>query len=87
MATIFIPSLLRDVTQGHESLTIQGTSISQIIESLEETYPGMRARLCTDHGLQPGIAVAVDGQISRLGLLQQVQPESEIHFLPAISGG
>jgi hypothetical protein len=31
--------------------------------------------------------VVVNGRISRLGLLQPVEDDSEIRFLPAIEGG
>ncbi|MBI3963316.1 MAG: MoaD/ThiS family protein, partial [Deinococcus sp.] len=37
--------------------------------------------------ISPLISVAVDGEITRLGMLQPVAENSEIHFLPAISGG
>ena len=35
----------------------------------------------------PGVAVIVDGETSLLGLLERVQENSEVHFLPAIGGG
>jgi molybdopterin synthase sulfur carrier subunit len=54
---------------------------------LETRYPGLRDRLCDNDELRPGIAVAVDGHVTSRGLLQKVQPTSEVHFLPAIGGG
>ena len=35
----------------------------------------------------PGIAVIIDGETANLGMLEKVKEDSEIHFLPAISGG
>jgi hypothetical protein len=29
----------------------------------------------------------VDGEVARLGLLQPVRADSEVHFLPALGGG
>jgi molybdopterin converting factor small subunit len=87
MATIWIPSLLRDLTGGQETVTVAGANVRQIVEALEERFPGVKARLCDVNGLRPGIAVAVDTQLSRLGLLQPVSASSEVHFLPAVSGG
>src|SRR5262249_35777389 len=58
-----------------------------IIAALEERFPGIRERLCSGHGLRPGIAVAVNSQIATLGLMQPVPENSEVHFLPAVSGG
>jgi molybdopterin converting factor small subunit len=37
--------------------------------------------------LIPGVAVIVDGETSLMGLLERVQENSEVHFLPAIGGG
>src|ERR1043166_5491991 len=85
--TVWIPSLLRDLTGGQETVTVAGTTVRQVIEALDHNYPGIKARLCDDQGLRSGIAVAVDAQIARLGLLQSVGENSEVHFVPAIAGG
>ena len=37
--------------------------------------------------LKPGIAVAVNGQVSQLGHLQPLQEDNEVFFVPAIGGG
>jgi molybdopterin converting factor small subunit len=87
MAVVWIPSLLRDLTNGQETVTVSGTTVRQVLDTLEAAYPGTKARLCDENGLRRGIAVAVDTQISRLGLEQPVGEKSEVHFLPAISGG
>ncbi len=87
MATVWIPSLLRDLTGGQETLTVPGATVRQIVEALERTYPGIKDRLCDGDGLRSGIAVAVDTQVARLGLSQPVGDNSEVHFLPAIGGG
>jgi molybdopterin converting factor small subunit len=84
---VWIPSLLRDLTQGQETVRVPGGTVRQIIDALERRYPGIKDRLCQGGRLRPGIAVAVDGQVASLGLLQMVGPDSEVHFLPAVSGG
>jgi molybdopterin synthase sulfur carrier subunit len=87
MATVWIPSLLRDLTKDQERVQVSGSNVGQVIAELERTYPGVKARLCDENGLRRGIAVAVDTQVARLGLQQPVAENSEVHFLPAISGG
>jgi molybdopterin synthase sulfur carrier subunit len=87
MATVWIPSLLRDLTHGEETVTVPGANVREVIDALEHLYPGIRERLCDGEQLHPGIAVAVDAQIARLGLMQPVGEQSELHFLPAVSGG
>jgi molybdopterin synthase sulfur carrier subunit len=87
MATVWIPSLLRQLTAGREAVTVAGTTVRQLIEQLDAMYPGLRARLTDGDTLRPGLAVVVDGQVATLGLAQPVAQESEVHFLPAIGGG
>lgn len=87
MAAVWIPPLMRDLTGGQETVTVAGATVRQIIEALDRLYPGMKDRLCDHQGLRSGIAVAVDTQVTRLGLLQPVNENSEVHFVPAIAGG
>jgi molybdopterin synthase sulfur carrier subunit len=87
MARVWIPSLLRDITGGAETVTVPGASVRQVIEELDHLHPGIRARVCDGDILRSGLAVVVDSEVARLGLLQPVGPESEVHFLPAIGGG
>ena len=47
----------------------------------------MHEELVTDDRLRSSIAVAIDGEVRPLGLLQPVAPTSEVHFVLAISGG
>jgi molybdopterin synthase sulfur carrier subunit len=85
--TVWIPALLRDLTHGEETVRVSGWTVREIIEALDQRFPGIKDRLCIPHGLRPGIAVAVNTQIATLGLIQPVPKNSEIHFLPAVSGG
>jgi sulfur-carrier protein len=87
MALVWIPPLLRDLTAGSETANVPGANVGQVIEALEKQFPGVRGRLCPDGMLRPGLAVVVDGQVGRFGLLEAAGPDSEIHFLPAIAGG
>jgi molybdopterin synthase sulfur carrier subunit len=87
MPTVWIPSLLRDLTGGQEQLDAPGETVQQVIENLDARYPGVMARLCEGGQLRPTIAVVVDGITSNRRLRQRVTEASEIHFIPAISGG
>ena len=87
MPTVAIPSLLRNLTHGKESITVPGTTIREVIDNLEDCCPGMKARLCEEDRIKPGIAIYVNGLLTRGSLLERVDADAEIHFLPAIGGG
>ncbi len=87
MATVWIPAPWRDLTAGRETVEVPGARVRAVIDALEQLYPGVRARVCDGEALRPGIAVVIDGTVARLGLLEPVGPASEVHFLPALSGG
>ena len=87
MATVFIPSLMQSITGGQQTVEIEGSTVRQIIENLEKAHPGMKERLVADNRVKPNISVAVDGEVTPLGMLEKVGESSEVHFLPAIGGG
>lgn len=87
MATVFIPTQMRQITGGAAQVEVPGESVREIVKQLEQQFPGMQARLCHEDRLAPQLQVTVDNQLSQRGLLAKVGPQSEVHFLPAIGGG
>ena len=87
MATVYIPSLMQKLTDGKSKVEIEGATIRQIIMQLDSQYPGIKERLVEDNRIKGNISVAVDGEITPLGMLEKVNENSEVHFLPAIGGG
>ena len=87
MARLFIPAQLRGVAGGRAELEIAGSNVRELVDELEERFPGIRERLCTDGELAAGLQVSIDGVFSRRGLDAVVRPESEVHFLPVFGGG
>lgn len=87
MPIVWIPGLLRDLTGGQEKLNVPGETVQQVIDHLDALYPGVMARLCEEGHLRPNITVVVDGVASRRRLRHPLMETSEVHFVPAISGG
>ena len=89
MPEVWIPPRMQVLTGGQKTVQVDGASVRQVINNLEKDYPGIKARLCDEDGMDllPGIAVIVDGETSQLGLLERVGETSEVHFLPALGGG
>ena len=87
MATVFIPSLMQSLTGGQRTVEAPGTTVRQIVDQLEQAFPGMKERLVDNGRIKSNISVAIDGEVTPLGLLAKVGESSEVHFLPAIGGG
>lgn len=78
---------MRKFTDGEENVALRGATVREVIDNLESRYPGMKERLCEEDRLKPGIAVYINGLLTRGSLLERVDTDAEIHFLPAIGGG
>jgi molybdopterin converting factor small subunit len=87
MVKVFIPPLLRETTGGLDQVDVSAATVRQVVAALDARFPGIGERLCAGDSLRPGLAVAVNGTVSSLGLLQKVPDGSEVHFLPGIGGG
>lgn len=87
MAIIYIPAALRSLTGGRDSVAVEGATVREVIDNADRAWPGLRERLIDRAALRPNISVAVDGEVSPLGLLEQVPAGAEVHFITAIKGG
>jgi molybdopterin synthase sulfur carrier subunit len=87
MPKVWIPALLLPLSEGKQTMDIPGKTVRQVIDNLELEYPGIGARLMDDDRLRPSISVMVDGVISQEKLRHKLDESSEVHFIPAISGG
>jgi len=87
MATVFIPGSMRDLTGGQAEIEVHGSTVRDIVDELDVAHPGVKDWLVDGNRLKPSLSVAVDGVVSPLGLLQDVEGNSEVHFVAAIAGG
>jgi len=87
VATVFIPSMLRPLADGRETLDVGGSTVGELVRNLAAVYPELALRLLDGDRLRSNISVAIDGEVSTLGLLDSVGDDAEIHFVPAIAGG
>ena len=87
MPTVWIPAPLRTLTHQQDTVQVAGATVREVIDQLDARYAGIKARLVDGDNLRPGLAVAIDAEVSRLGLEQPVGDNSEVHFVTAIGGG
>ena len=81
MATVHLQSNHRKYTGDQQVLTVDGTTVGQLIDELERRYPGLGQTL-TD-----GCSIAINGELIANGIYQQVDDETDVHFIGMISGG
>ena len=79
--------MLQKMTGGVRQVDCQGRNVRQIIDGLEAHFPGIKDRLVEDGEIRANLAVAIDGDVARMGMLERVHESSEVHFVPAIAGG
>ena len=78
---------MQKLTGGNQQVSVAGSNVREIINNLDEEYPGVKERLVDKYKLKSNMTVAVDSTVSPLGLLEKVGDDSEVHFLAAIGGG
>ena len=79
--------MLRPLAGDASEIEVSGATVHEIIRNLTAAHPALGDRLLEEGQLRSNISVAIDGEISTLGLLDSVESDSEVHFIPAISGG
>ena len=81
MADVVIPARLRHLAGGSERVRVDASNVRRLFAALDERFPGL------GEAVREIGAVAIDGEIVNDPLLEPVEPDSEVHFLPRVSGG
>ncbi len=87
--TVILKRPLRRLTNGLETVEVQGETVNEIFNQLEARFPGIRKKLCTGNDdLHRFINVYVDGENIRfLNRLQTVvRDQSKVWIVTAIAG-
>jgi sulfur-carrier protein len=87
MAEVHIPAALRALTGGESNVSVPGETLREVLDRLDEQFPGLKARLVVGERMAPGLAVFVDGAVPAAGLRTKLSPDAEVYFAPAIAGG
>ncbi|MBI5417781.1 MoaD/ThiS family protein [Candidatus Poribacteria bacterium] len=85
-----IPTPLRKLTNNNSEIAIDGKNIGELIENMEKSFPGIKARLCEDDGkIRRFINIYKNEEDIRFlqGKETSVSDKDEISIVPAIAGG
>ncbi|WP_341276072.1 MoaD/ThiS family protein [Burkholderia multivorans] len=89
MAIIIIPTIMRPLTGDRKTVEAHGSTLGEVIDSLESAYPGLRQRLVQDDRLHRFVNVYVNDDDVRFkgGLSAAMSDSDTITILPAVAGG
>jgi molybdopterin converting factor small subunit len=87
MALVLLPGPLAALfPDGERRVNLDGATVGELLDRLDERWPGMRDRLCEDGPVaRPYIRLFVDGDPADLAT--PVEARSVVHVLLAIAGG
>ncbi|MCL4509057.1 MAG: molybdopterin-synthase adenylyltransferase MoeB [Chloroflexi bacterium] len=87
---VLVPSALRGLTGDQAKVEASGSTLREIIDDLEQRYPGVGTRLRNaDGSLRQFVNVFIDGEDARRkgGLDATITDGSEVGIMPAMAGG
>ncbi len=87
--TVRIPTPLRTLTAGKDEVQAEGSTVAQVIDHLETTYPGIKERLCDDKGVRRFVNIYANEEDIRFldNLDTPLSDGDTISIVPAIAGG
>jgi molybdopterin synthase sulfur carrier subunit len=90
VATVKLPTQLRDAAGGNSAVEVRGTTVGEVLEALYAQHDELRDRLSDGGGgLRRFVNVYVGGEDIRFGdgLDTPVSDGDEVQILPAVAGG
>jgi sulfur-carrier protein len=87
---VLVPTALQKFTNNQATLECSGTNIDEMINSLEDVCPGIKARLCDDAGKpRRFLNLYVNSEDIRFldGTSTPLKDGDEVSIVPAVAGG
>lgn len=84
-----IPTILRPYTKGEKSVGASGSTLAEVIASLEENFPGLSDRLLEKGELRRFINIYINDEDVRFmgSLTAPIKSGDSVTILPAVAGG
>jgi molybdopterin converting factor small subunit len=86
MAIVKLRAPLKDLVGGTREVSIEGTTVGEVLRELERLHPRIEGWVLDEHGhVRRHVNVFVDGE--RVREDAAVASDATVHVLPSISGG
>jgi molybdopterin synthase sulfur carrier subunit len=85
-----IPTPLQPLTRNQEEISLEASTVQELVTNLEKSFPGIRDRICDDKGkLRRFVNVYVNEEDIRFlkGDETPLKDGDEVSIIPAIAGG
>jgi sulfur-carrier protein len=90
MANVRIPTPLRKLTDGKEEVAAAGATVGEVLNNLDQAFPGLKARICDDAGaVRKFVNIFANDEDIRFlqNLDTPIKDGDELSIVPAIAGG
>jgi len=90
MPSVRIPTPLRRLTGEKDEVDINASNVGELIEELENQFPGIKERLCDEKGeVRRFINLYVNNEDIRFldGVSTGLNKDDIVSIIPAIAGG
>jgi sulfur-carrier protein len=90
MTTVRIPTQLRTLSGGASEVSVDGNTLADVLEALDQAHPGFRERLFDDTGkLRRFVNVFVADEDIRFmqGVDTPLDDGTVVSIIPAVAGG
>ncbi|GAA1610169.1 MULTISPECIES: ubiquitin-like small modifier protein 1 [Kribbella] len=88
--SVRVPTILRPYTQGASEVSAEGGTLTEVLDSLDTSYPGIKGRVLDESGeLRRFVNVYVDDDDVRFaeGLQTAIKDGGQVSIIPAVAGG
>ncbi len=88
--SVRIPTILRTYTDDRSQVDAEGATLTEVLDSLESSYPGIRARVVDETGALRrfvNIYVAEEDVRFTAGLDTPTPDGVQVSVIPAVAGG
>jgi molybdopterin synthase sulfur carrier subunit len=88
--SVRIPTPLRNATGGASQVTVEASTVRELVADLERQHPGIRDRICEDSGeIRRFVNVFVGDEDIRFlqGLDTPLPSGASVSIIPAVAGG
>jgi molybdopterin converting factor small subunit len=87
---VLIPTPLQKYTNDEASVHLEATTVDELLQALDASYPGILARLCDESGkLRRFLNVYVNSEDIRFldNQATSLEEGDEVSIVPAVAGG